>query len=109
LKASFGPRITRSNQNSKFSWGKTPHLHTNTSEIAVIVHGTARAGIQSPTGWFEFDMQQGDCVFFPSGYPHWLRNTGTVPLIAYFNYVNEKPETIELATMPKFDGETGGK
>jgi len=22
LKASFGPRITRSNQNSKFSWGK---------------------------------------------------------------------------------------
>ena len=84
---------------------RAPHLHTNTSEIAVIVQGTARAGIQSPTGTFEVDMQQGDCVYFPAGWPHWLRNTGAAPLLAYFNYVHEKPETIELATMRTFVGE----
>jgi len=86
---------------------RAPHLHTNTSEIAVIVQGSARAGIQSPTGTFEIDLVQGDCVYFPSGWPHWLRNTGMNPLLAYFNYVHEKPETIELATMRKFVGEIG--
>jgi len=84
---------------------RAPHLHTNTSEIAVIVQGTARAGIQSPTGTFEIDMGQGDCVYFPSGWPHWLRNTGKSPVIAYFNYVHEKPETIELAALRGIVGE----
>lgn len=86
---------------------RAPHLHTNTSEIAVIVQGSGRAGIQSPTGTFEVDMLQGDCVYFPAGWPHWLRNSGTTLLLAYFNYVHEKPETIELATMHNILGELG--
>ncbi|WP_407570816.1 cupin domain-containing protein [Deinococcus altitudinis] len=76
---------------------RAPHLHTNTAELAVILKGAARAGIQNEAKeWTEVDLQEGQCVYFPLGWPHWLRNTGDGPLTAYFNYGHETPATVEL-------------
>ncbi len=76
---------------------RAPHLHTNTAELAVILEGTARAGLQNPQKeWVEVDLAPGDCVYFPLGWPHWLRNTGQTPMQSYFNYGHELPATIEL-------------
>ncbi|GGJ61252.1 cupin domain-containing protein [Deinococcus aquiradiocola] len=76
---------------------RAPHLHTNTPELAVILSGTARAGFQNDAKeWMEVDLQAGQCVYFPLGWPHWLRNTGPGPLTAYFNYAHELPATVEL-------------
>ncbi|WP_170928567.1 cupin domain-containing protein [Deinococcus hopiensis] len=59
------------------SW-RAPHLHTNTPELVVIVQGRARAGLQTPEReWLELELGPGDCVYFPLGWPHWLRNTGS--------------------------------
>ena len=77
---------------------RAAHLHTNTAELAVILKGSARAGIQNEAReWTEVDLQAGQCVYFPLGWPHWLRNTGDGPLTAYFNYGHEAPATVELA------------
>ena len=76
---------------------RAPHLHTNTAELAVILKGAARAGIQNEAKeWTEVDLQEGQCVYFPLGWPHWLRNTGEGLLTAYFNYGHEAPATVEL-------------
>ncbi|WP_407542436.1 cupin domain-containing protein (plasmid) [Deinococcus radiomollis] len=76
---------------------RAPHLHTNTAELAVVLNGTARAALQNPEKeWFEIDLQPGDCVYFPLGWPHWFRNTGSNVLQAYFNYGHQLPATVEL-------------
>ncbi|WP_019586787.1 cupin domain-containing protein [Deinococcus apachensis] len=78
------------------SWRAT-HLHTNTSELAVVLEGTARAGLQTPEReWLEVELGAGDCVYFPAGWPHWVRNTGDSVLRAYFNYGHEQPVTVEV-------------
>lgn len=79
---------------------RAPHYHTNTPEIAVIVQGSARAGLWTPANeHHEVDLAEGDCVFFPLGWPHWLRNTGSTPLKTYFNYGNEQPVTFEIGNL----------
>lgn len=79
---------------------RAPHYHTNTPELSVIVRGTARAGIVTPDNKLLVEeLQEGDCVFFPLGWTHWLRNTGTVPLQTYFNYGHEQPQTIEVSNI----------
>ncbi len=76
---------------------RAPHLHTNTAELAVVLEGTAKAGLQTPQKeWLEVDLQAGDCVYFPLGWPHWFRNAGSGVLRAYFNYGHEQPETVEV-------------
>ncbi|AZI44269.1 cupin domain-containing protein [Deinococcus psychrotolerans] len=76
---------------------RAPHYHTNTSELAVIVQGSAKAGLQTPgQEWMELEMGAGDCVYFPLGWPHWLRNTGSSVLHTYFNYGHEQPATVEV-------------
>lgn len=76
---------------------RSPHLHTNTAELAVVLSGQARAGLQTPDKqWLELDLEAGDCVYFPLGWPHWLRNTGEDVLQAYFNYGHELPATVEV-------------
>ncbi|WP_424952161.1 cupin domain-containing protein [Deinococcus sp.] len=76
---------------------RAAHLHTNTAELAVILKGAARAGIQNEAKeWMELDLQEGQCVYFPLGWTHWLRNTGEGPLTAYFNYGHEVPVTVEV-------------
>ena len=77
---------------------RAPHLHTNTAELAVVLQGAARAGLQTPgQEWLEVDLEAGDCVYFPLGWPHWLRNRGDAALGAYFNYGHEQPATVELS------------
>jgi len=50
---------------------RAPHLHTNTPELAVVLAGTARVGLQNPQKeWLELDLAPGDCVYFPLGWPH---------------------------------------
>jgi len=76
---------------------RAAHLHTNTAELAVILSGSARAGLQNEAKeWLGLDLTAGQCVYFPLGWPHWLRNTGDGPLTAYFNYGHELPATVEL-------------
>ena len=76
---------------------RAPHLHTNTPEVAVVLKGKARAGLQNlQKEWMEVDLQEGDCVYFPLGWAHWLRNTGDTVLQAYFNYGHELPATVEI-------------
>ena len=76
---------------------RSPHLHTNTAELAVVLNGQARVALQNPQKeWLELDLQAGDCVYFPMGWPHWFRNSGVTVLKAYFNYGHELPVTVEL-------------
>lgn len=76
---------------------RAPHYHTNSPELAVIVQGSANAGLQPPgQEWLELELEAGDCVYFPLGWPHWLRNTGTGVLHTYFNYGHEQPATVEV-------------
>ncbi|WP_175607486.1 cupin domain-containing protein [Deinococcus marmoris] len=78
------------------TWRST-HYHTNSSELAVIVQGQASAGLQTPDQtWLELELAAGDCVYFPLGWPHWLRNTGNEVLHTYFNYGHEQPATVEV-------------
>lgn len=77
---------------------RAPHYHTNVSELSVILNGTALAGMITPQNEvIEFELEQGDCVYFPLGWTHWLRNTSEVEVQAYFNYNNEQPQTVEVA------------
>lgn len=46
--------------------------------------------------WLEMTLEAGDCVYFPLGWPHWFRNSGSSVLRAYFNYGHEQPETVEV-------------
>lgn len=79
---------------------RAPHYHTNTPELAVIVRGAARAGLITPMNdLIVVDLQEGDCVFFPMGWTHWLRNTGHVVVQTYFNYGHEQPITFEVANL----------
>ena len=79
---------------------RAPHLHTNTSEIVTVTQGNGRVGLLCPSNEkIEFDITAGEVCFFPSGWPHWLENTGSTALKCYFNYVHEKPQTIELVNM----------
>ena len=76
---------------------RSPHLHTNTAELAVVLNGQARVALQNPQKeWLELELQAGDCVYFPLGWPHWFRNSGEIVLKAYFNYGHELPVTVEL-------------
>lgn len=75
---------------------RAPYLHINTPE-PVVLSGTARAGLQLPQKeWLELDLQPGDCVYFPLGWPHRFRNAGSGVLRAYFNYGHEQRETVEV-------------
>jgi mannose-6-phosphate isomerase-like protein (cupin superfamily) len=77
---------------------RAPHLHTNTPELAVVLEGSAKVGLQTPQKeWLELNLEAGDCVYFPLGWPHWFRNAGSGMLRAYFNYGHEQPETVEVA------------
>ena len=79
---------------------RMPHYHTNTSELSVIIKGNAKAGLIDPCQtMYEFDLAEGDCVFFPCGWPHWIRNTGKGSLKSYFNYNTDDPITVEVANM----------
>lgn len=76
---------------------RSPHYHTNTAELSVIIQGTARAGLITPQNdLIVVDLYEGDCVFFPMGWAHWLRNTGKVDVKTYFNYGHEQPVTFEV-------------
>lgn len=80
------------------SW-RGPHRHLNAPELAVIVQGQARAGlVTNDDKLVEVDLEVGDCVFFPTGWTHWLHNTGDVPVVTYFNYGHEQPVTEEVDT-----------
>ena len=77
---------------------RAPHYHTNAPELAVVVQGQAKAGLQTPDQrWLELELEAGDCVYFPLGWPHWLRNTGSKGLHTYFNYGHEQPATVEVS------------
>jgi mannose-6-phosphate isomerase-like protein (cupin superfamily) len=58
---------------------RAPHYHTNTAELSVLVKGTARAGLITPQNQLIVeDMKEGDCIFFPLGWTHWIRNTAQI-------------------------------
>ena len=61
------------------------------------VQGNATAGLQTPEReWLEVELEAGDCVYFPLGWPHWLRNTDSDVLHTYFNYGHGQPATVEV-------------
>ncbi len=76
---------------------RAPHLHTNASELSVIVKGSAIAYLIDPENTqIEVPLLEGDCVYFPMGWVHWLVNTSEETLISYFNYNNDQPITQEV-------------
>jgi Cupin len=57
---------------------RAPHLHTNTPELAVVLEGKAKVGLHTPQKeWLELELEAGNCVYFPLGWPHWFRNAGS--------------------------------
>jgi mannose-6-phosphate isomerase-like protein (cupin superfamily) len=76
---------------------RAPHYHTNAAELSIIVQGTARAGLITPQNeLITIELREGECVYFPTGWAHWLRNTGDIAVKTYFNYGNEQPITVEI-------------
>ncbi|MEI7987103.1 MAG: cupin domain-containing protein [Armatimonadota bacterium] len=89
---------------------RAPHYHTNTPELAVILSGSAKVGILVPGGdLVEFEAFDGDCVYFPQGWTHWIRNIGTVVIRTYFNYGFEQPQTIEVSNFLRLMDEKAWK
>jgi oxalate decarboxylase/phosphoglucose isomerase-like protein (cupin superfamily) len=79
---------------------RAPHYHTNAPELSVVTQGTARAGLITPQNdLIVLDLEEGDCVYFPVGWTHWLRNTGNVAVKTYFNYGHEQPVTVEVSNI----------
>ncbi len=82
---------------------RQPHLHTNANEISYIASGMARFGLVGPSGEQHlFDVAQGQLVFQPMGWPHWLENIGDGPLLGIFMYSHEQPVTIDLTVAAEF-------
>jgi len=52
------------------------HRHLQSDEIYHILEGDGRMSIAGD----EFDVTDGDTVYIPSGTPHKIRNTGSIPL-----------------------------
>jgi mannose-6-phosphate isomerase-like protein (cupin superfamily) len=79
---------------------RAPHYHTNAPELSVIVQGTATAALITPQNDpIIVELQEGDCVYFPMGWTHWLRNTGNVAVKTFFNYGHEQPVTVEVSNI----------
>jgi mannose-6-phosphate isomerase-like protein (cupin superfamily) len=52
------------------------HRHLKSDEIYHVLEGDGRMSL----GGEEFDVTDGDTIYIPSGTPHRIRNTGSIPL-----------------------------
>jgi mannose-6-phosphate isomerase-like protein (cupin superfamily) len=70
------------------------HRHLRSDEIYHVIEGDGRMYLAGD----EFDVTDGDTVYIPSGTPHKIRNTGSIPLrIFCFScpaYAHEDTEVI---------------
>ncbi|MBV8619107.1 MAG: cupin domain-containing protein [Curvibacter sp.] len=53
-----------------------PHAHPGVEQVCYVLEGTARATVAGQC----FDLQVGDCCFFPADEMHTVEVTGTAPL-----------------------------
>jgi mannose-6-phosphate isomerase-like protein (cupin superfamily) len=70
------------------------HRHRQSDEIYYILEGDGRMSLAGE----EFDVTEGDTLYIPSGSPHRIRNTGSIPLrilcFCYPAYAHEDTEVI---------------
>lgn len=76
-----------------------PHWHPNADELAVVLSGKGKMSIVSPNNEVEScEFEQGDLLFFPRGYFHYIESIGEEKLqfLAIFN--NELPEYMGIVS-----------
>jgi mannose-6-phosphate isomerase-like protein (cupin superfamily) len=70
------------------------HRHLKSDEIYHILEGDGRMSL----GGDEFDATEGDTIYIPSGTPHRIRNTGSIPLRIFCSscpaYTDEDTEVV---------------
>ena len=77
---------------------RSPHYHLNTGEVVLVANGSVRAGLVDTNGHIhEFDLNEGDCGFFPGGWIHWLQNTHKKSARLYVFHSHEQPVTVEVS------------
>ena len=76
-----------------------PHVHPNAAELNYVLNGNARFTVLSPGGEVQSsEVGQGQVIFVPSGYFHYIENPDTVnggEVASFFG--NENPEFIGIA------------
>jgi mannose-6-phosphate isomerase-like protein (cupin superfamily) len=73
--------------------GALPHSHPEIEQVCYLLAGTARAEV----GGERFDMQPGDCCYFPAGEEHVFTVTSDEPakvLVIYTPPYEERPERV---------------
>jgi len=90
------------------------HWHPNAGELGYCLQGQGTMGIFSPAGDnATFDIGVGSVSFVPTGYFHYIRNTGSETLRVIAAFTHETPEHLDfsetLAYVPReFLAETFG-
>jgi mannose-6-phosphate isomerase-like protein (cupin superfamily) len=73
--------------------GALPHAHPDIEQVCYLLAGTARAEVAGE----RFDMQAGDCCYFPAGEEHVFTVTSDEPakvLVIYTPPYEERPERV---------------
>jgi mannose-6-phosphate isomerase-like protein (cupin superfamily) len=73
--------------------GALPHSHPDIEQVCYLLAGTARAEVAGE----RFDMQAGDCCYFPAGEEHVFTVTSDEPakvLVIYTPPYEERPERV---------------
>jgi oxalate decarboxylase len=90
------------------------HWHPNAGELGYCLQGQGTMGILSPAGDnATFDIEAGSVSFVPTGYFHYIRNTGSETLRVIAAFTHERPEHLDcsqtFASVPReFLAETFG-
>lgn len=74
--------------------GALPHAHPGMEQACYLLEGSARAEIEGQS----FDMQPGDCCFFPEGAMHVFTVTSEQParvLVVYSPPYGENPARVQ--------------
>ena len=74
------------------------HWHPNACELSYCLQGQGTMGIFSPAGDnATFEIGVGSVSFVPTGYFHYIRNTGSETLKVIAAFTHEDPEHIDLS------------
>lgn len=77
---------------------REPHWHPNAAELDYVVKGKARMIILSPNGERDiFEVEEGDLVFIPPAYFHYIENIGKSEMHFAIFFNHESPEDIGIS------------
>jgi oxalate decarboxylase len=74
------------------------HWHPNAGELSYCLQGQGTMGVFSPAGdHATFEIGVGSVSFVPTGYFHYIRNTGSETLRVIAGFTHEVPEHLDLS------------